>query len=557
MSRKSSNTSCMRRLPLLAGLIGLLAALSVSAFGQSQEFPTYTPGENTSASTGPTYSAPLTNPWVVSDGSIITPAGTQVYLGTTTRAKAIALNPTGNGTAAVLQMGAPQSVSIFCVAAAGCDGGTYVQGQVMQDYSPTLGNHSGSSMGITYTPNGAYLLFSEDGGYGPAYVAIASVSTTGLLSNYTQVSVPLDANGGGYLTNVSCFPWVFPYNTAATPPSGSPPGTTGSIEIPCGQTVSLVSDGAPTSYPMGIAVAPNGNTAYVVLDNNDTITSINLTGTPAEGPELRVGQVPNNIVISADGTTAYVANEAGKAPTANNFQGYSNGTPVVAVYPTGSTGAGTISVVNLSTFKVTKTITVGLHPTGMTFWTNGGITYLLVTNAYDDTVSVINTTTNTVSSTIKLDPYLTGLGVTVPGGLVAVVGPNSIAIDNSNNAYVALYNANAVAVLDLTTSQVSGLIPVGYAPSSVVFDATDGELLVANDKGLGTTGYGVAPPPTNTFENSYGKEFGVYDLNTHQDLGTVSIIPVRGLEPVSDDDAGRIQQPLGSDCKYQVGLRGQ
>jgi YVTN family beta-propeller protein len=508
----------------------MLAVLSVSAFGQSQQFPTYTPGENTSASTGPTFSAPLANPWVVSDGAIITPAGTQVYLSTTTRAKAIALNPTGNGTAAVLQMGAPQSVSIFCVASAGCDGGTYTQGQVIQNYSPTLGNHSGSSIGITYSPNGAYLLFSEDGGYGPAYVAIASVNpTTGMLSNYAQVSVPLDVDGGGYLTNVTCYPWVAPYNAASAPPSGSPPGTTGSIEIPCGQTVSLVSDGAPTSYPMGIAVTPNSNTAYVVLDNNDTITSINLTGTPVQGPELRVGQVPNNIVISPSGTTAYVANEAGKAPTASNYQGYSNGTPVVAVYPTGATSYGTISVVNLSTFKVTKTITVGLHPTGMTFWTNGGTTYLLVTNAYDDTISVINTTTNTVSSTIKLDPFFSGLGVTVPKSLVTVVGPNSITVDNSNNAYVALYNANAVAVIDLSTSVVQGLIPVGYAPSSVVYDSTDGELLVANDKGLGTDGYGVAPPPTNTFENSYAKEFGVYDFNTHQDLGTVSIIPISSL----------------------------
>ncbi|MGB0044183.1 MAG: hypothetical protein WBP91_13485, partial [Terriglobales bacterium] len=360
MSRKTSNISCMRRLPLLVGLVGLLAAaLSGLAFAQSQEFPTYTPGENTSASTGPTYSAPLSDPWVVSDGTIITPAGTQVYLGITTRAKAIALNPTGNGTAAVLQMGAPQSVSIFCVASAGCDGGTYTQGQVMQNYIPSKTN-SGSSMGITYTPNGAYLLFSQDGDYGPAYVAIANVDpVTGLLSNYAEVSVPLDVNGGGYLTNVTCYPWVAPYNTAKAPPSGSPPGTTGSAEIPCGQTVSLVSDGAPTSYPMGIAVTPNGNTAYVVLDNNDTITSINLTGTPVEGPEIRVGQVPNNILINSAGTYAYVANEAGKVPKANSFQEYSNGTPVVAVYPTGATSEGTISVVNLSTSKVTKTITVG------------------------------------------------------------------------------------------------------------------------------------------------------------------------------------------------------
>ncbi|MGA9902133.1 MAG: hypothetical protein ACLP0H_05235 [Terriglobales bacterium] len=147
MSRKTARINCLRMLVVLA----MAAALSVLALAQSQEFPTYAPGENTNATTGPTFAAPLSDPWVVSDGTIITPAGTQVYLSTTTRAKAIAINPTGNGTAAVLQMGAPQSVSIFCVATAGCAGGTYTQGQVMQNYSPSKTN-SGSSMGITYTP---------------------------------------------------------------------------------------------------------------------------------------------------------------------------------------------------------------------------------------------------------------------------------------------------------------------------------------------------------------------------------------------------------------------
>ncbi len=483
-------------LPLIVGLLSV--ALSISAFGQSQEFPTYQVGMNQNALTGPTYTAPLSDPWVVSDGTIITPAGTQVYLSTTTRAKAIALNLfTSPPTAAVLQMGAPQSVTVF----------NALTGAVLQNYAPPLGNHSGSTTGITYTPNGQYLVFSQDGGYGPAYVAIASVNlSTGLLSNSAQVSVPLDVNGGGYLTNVTCFP-------------NSPPGTTGSIEIPCGQTVSLVSDGAPTSYPMGVAISPDGSTAYVVLGNNDTLTKINLSS-PKEGPEIRVGNVPHSVIVSPDGTTAYVSNEAGRIAKANDFQGYSNGTPVVVTNPTGATSTGTISVVNLSSFTVSKSITVGLHPTGMAFWG----TNLLVANAYSDSISVINTASNTVTQTINLDP---GLGITVPAGVLTGVGPNSIAVDSVNNiAYVALYNANAIAVVNLATSTVSGLIPVGYAPSSVVLDATDGNLLVANDKGIGTTGYGVAPPPANTFENSYAHYYGVYDLNTHEDLGTASIVPI-------------------------------
>src|SRR5580700_5661179 len=151
MPGKSSNKSWMRRLPWF---VGLAAALSVSALAQSTEFPTYQVGQNQNASTGPTYSAPLSYPWVVSDGTILTPAGTQVYLSTTTRAKAIALNPTGNHTAAVLQMGAPQSVTVF----------NTQTGAVLQTYKP-FGTKNGSSNGIAYTPDGSHLLFSQDSSF--------------------------------------------------------------------------------------------------------------------------------------------------------------------------------------------------------------------------------------------------------------------------------------------------------------------------------------------------------------------------------------------------------
>jgi hypothetical protein len=161
---------------------------------------------------------------------------------------------------------------------------------------------------------------------------------------------------------VTCFP-------------NSPGGTTGSFNIPCGQTYSIIADDTFTSYPMGIAISPDGTTAYAVLDVNDTLAKINLTAsTPTEGAQIRVGNVPHSVVISPDGKTAYVSNEAGRIATQNDFQEYSDGTPVVAEYPTGTTAAGTVSVVDLASFTVTGSITTGHHPTGMAFWGN----YLLV-----------------------------------------------------------------------------------------------------------------------------------------------------------------------------------
>ncbi len=497
----------LRMSTLLVGL--LTAGLSVSAFAQSTQFPTYNPGENLNGTQGPSLTSPTPQPWVASDGAILTPAGTQVYLGITTRAKAVAINPLGNHTAAVLQMSAPQAVTIF----------NTLTGAVIQNVK-VPNTTSGNSTGIAYTSDGSKLLFSQDS----HYVAHVTVNTTGPnagqvvttpTTTYGTISLPYTLNA----SNAGCTPFVAPFNTSLTSPSGSPNGSSGgsgnSAVYPCGSAYS----GTSTSYPLGLAIDPANAFAYSVLDVNDTLAKINLSTNSLVGT-VRVGQVPNSVVISPDGTTAYVSNEAGRIPTATDFQEYSDGSPVVASYPTGSTASGTVSVINLSTFTKTADINVGLHPTGMAFW-NG---YLLVANTYSETISVVDTHTNTVAYTINV-----GLPIATPGSKTPAfgAGPNSIAVDAANNiAYVALYNANAVAVVNLVENApgtpIKGMIPVGYAPSSVVLDAVDGRLIVANDKGIGTTGFQSTPA-----ENSTTSSHGVGpSLNTHEDLGTVSLIPV-------------------------------
>ena len=215
-------------------------------------------------------------------------------------------------------------------------------------------------------------------------------------------------------------------------------------------------------------------------------------------------------MIDSNGTTAYVSNEGGRAATEADFQIYSAGTEIVADPVVGAAITGTVSVVDLATMKVTATISTGLHPTGMAFYGK----HLLVANTYSDTISVIDTATNEVAWTINL-----GLPIGVPGAGQPAYGaaPNSIAVDAKRGvAYVALYNANAIAVVNLSkgaTNPVIGMIPVAYAPSSVVLDETDNVLLVANDKGIGA-------------RNSFETDYGVTSYNTHQDNGTVSIVPV-------------------------------
>ncbi|HEV3277593.1 MAG TPA: bifunctional YncE family protein/alkaline phosphatase family protein [Terriglobia bacterium] len=476
MSRKTSrDSSRIKRLPQLAGLLAM--GLSFAAFAAAQSAPS-TP--STPSQLYPKYTVgPQPNgSWVVSDGAVITPAGTQVDLGIRVRAKAVALNPNpATHTAAVLTMGTSTT-----------DGNGAVEvfdtttGVVLQSYIPFGLDPTGSYGGITYSADGKYLVFSQDS----SYVTIAAVNTTtGLLSDDAKVNVPPNNSF------ITCFP-------------NSPPG---SYFIPCGLFWSIADDDDYTSYPGGVAIL-NDTTAYALLNNNDTLTQINLNP-PTQGPQIRVGNAPHSILINSSGTTAYVSNEGGRAATDADFQLYSAGTEIVADPVVGAAITGTVSVVDLASMTVTATISTGLHPTGMAFYGQD----LLVANTYSDSISVIDTATDTVRRTIDL-----GLPIGVAGqGPAYGAAPASIAVDASNGvAYVALYNANAIAVVNLSpgaTTPVEGMIPVAYAPGSIVLDKAANLLIVANDKGIGT-------------RESFECDWNVCDYNTHQDNGTVSIIPV-------------------------------
>ena len=455
--KRSRNKSRMNHLRPLAGLLAAGLSLPGLAAGQSKEFPKYVTGPQKNGS------------WVVGNGQVINPAGTQVNLGIRVRAKAIALNPnTKTHTAAVLTLGASEAVEVF---------DTYT-GDVLQDYVPLGSDPRGSFNGIAYSADGQYLVFSQDS----SNVTIAKVTADGLLQDDAQISVPPNNSF------ISCFP-----NSPA-----------GSYDTPCGTFYT-----PSTSYPGGVAISKDGKSAYALLNQNDTLTQLDLVG-KAQGQQIRVGNAPHSILINSAGNTAYVSNEGGRAATQSDFQVYSAGTNIVADAVVGAAITGTVSVVDLPSMTVTATISTGLHPTGLAFYGKS----LLVANTYSDSISVIDTTKNVVTQTINL-----ALPIAIPGQGQAAYGaaPDSITVDAKNGiAYVALYNANAIAVVNLAKgapNPVMGMIPVAYAPSSVVLNSATNSLIVANDKGVGA-------------RNSFECDYGVCDYNTHQDNGTVSIVAV-------------------------------
>jgi len=295
--KKSKNKRLSPLATLLAAGLGSVAL----AAGQSVPYPTYVTGPQANGS------------WVVGSGQVLTPAGIQVDLGIRVRAKAIALNPNlATHTAAVLTLGAPQAVEVFDTNS----------GAVLQNYL-TLGHDShGSYNGIAYSADGKFLIFSQDS----SNVTIARVTAQGLLEDDAQVNVPPNNSF------IACFP-------------NSPPG---SYANPCG---SFYSPG--TSYPGGVAFSKDGKSAYALLNQNDTLTKIDLTTTPpTQGTQIRVGNAPHSVLINSLGNIAYVSNEGGRAATAGDFQIYSAGTEIVADPVVGAAITGTVSVVDLPSMKV-------------------------------------------------------------------------------------------------------------------------------------------------------------------------------------------------------------
>jgi hypothetical protein len=442
----------------LFGLMALGAAAPALA-QPSTQFPTYVTGPQANGT------------FVMSTGQIVTPAGTVIHVGSPVRAKAVALNPTNTNSAAVLLMGAAQAVEVFNLAT----------GRVEQLYSP-FGDSTGSFTGIAYTPDGKHLLFSQD----DSHIAIAKVDpTSGLLSDYEQLGV---APSQAY---IDC--------TGITVGLPSDPVTDVCGNFYNGNTYS--------SDPAGIAVTGDSKTAYAILNANNTVQPIDMTIDPpqAKGNQIRVGNAPNSIVIS--GTTAYVSNEGGRVAKPSDFTNISNGTPIVASTVNGNSTTGSISVIDLTTGKLKVNIPTDVHPTGMAI--SGGMLFVTCTSA--DKIDVIDLATNKVMRTINLALPILNHGGVPPFG----AQPTGIVIVGSV-AYVTLYTVNAVAVVDLSgtaATPVMGYIPTASTPSTIAYDAAHNQLVVSNDKGVGTWG-------------SLGTAHGVTGYNTHQDTATVNLIPL-------------------------------
>ncbi len=273
--------------------------------------------------------------------------------------------------------------------------------------------------------------------------------------------------------------------------------------------------------PAGLALSRDGRRLYVALNLSNRLAEID----PAAGKVLRswpVGFAPYGVVLVGD--KAYVSNWGGRVPDANSVTGPAGKGTKVRVDPVRYiANEGSVSVIHLDQEAPVGQIMVGLHSSALVATPDGR--HVVVANAGSDTLSVIDTRTDQVVETIWVKSS--------PADLFGA-SPNALAFDPAGDTlYVANGTQNAIAVVHFQPgkSKLLGLIPVGWFPGAVEYDAPRRQLLVANIKGVGSN-RGLKPARAQ-------------ESNTHQYHG--SSVPracPQGQGAAGPDAPGARQLPL-------------
>ena len=283
--------------------------------------------------------------------------------------------------------------------------------------------------------------------------------------------------------------------------------------------------GRTNDIPTGIAVSPDGKSVYVALNVGNKLVEVD----SASGNVLRtwtVGNAPFGVVLA--GKKAYVSNWGGRIPDADSVTGPIGENGTVRVDSRSVASEGSVSVIDLSSNggSATTEILTGRHACALALSPDGK--YLACANAGDDTVSIIDT---------RKDQLVENICARQNPGDVFGAQPNALAFDNKGKKlFVCNGTQNAVAVISFEPggSKMLGLIPVGWFPGGIAYDARRKMLDVANIKSI--------TPEKEPAKKGHGPGF-----NTHQYYGSLSLVRVP-----SNRELARDTQITLADLRYPL-----
>jgi YVTN family beta-propeller protein len=185
---------------------------------------------------------------------------------------------------------------------------------------------------------------------------------------------------------------------------------------------------------------------------------------------IGVGDTPAGLAITPDNRFAYIANN-------NN-----DGIP----------GGDSVSVIDLKTNAVIKTISDASFNEPYTVTINAAGTKAYVTNSNGATVTIIDIATNTVIGVIN--------GFDGPSGFVITPDGNTAYVNNYGGPILGSGNGKTVSVVNLNTNAIIGEITVGLAPASLAITPDGKSVYTINyvDGNPGTGTMSIIQTSTNT-----------------------------------------------------------
>lgn len=271
--------------------------------------------------------------------------------------------------------------------------------------------------------------------------------------------------------------------------------------------------------PAGVVLSPDGSRAYVTNRAAGTVTVIDTATGAQVGAPIPVGVNPTEAVLNSTGTRLYVANRGSNSvsviDTADNSPVKTINVGInpehLAISPDGSrllvsnAGSGTVTKINTVTNQIsTSGIKVGTNPGGLAFSPDGKYAY--VANTGSDTVSVITMSTNSVKT-------ITGVGD----------GPTSITVNPATGrGYITTLDGK-VTVLDTATNTVAGSINTGKDATDAAL-SPDGTILVTANTDDSVTAIDTATGSViNGVQTDLSPEAGAPAIAFHPDNATIFV----------------------------------
>ncbi|GAA4406422.1 beta-propeller fold lactonase family protein [Nibrella viscosa] len=285
------------------------------------------------------------------------------------------------------------------------------------------------------------------------------------------------------------------------------------------------------SFTSDLLLNPDANELLVLDRGNFRLVRIDLTSRQIKA-SIRVGRQPFGLALSPDKKLAFVANvglfEYPRLPgvTPKNkdtmmlqFPAYGaftkemekgvavEGRKIPGLGSPNAPEAMSVWTINLATNTVVDRFKTGYQIGEMIEETEvvGGSSpnsvavgsrYAYVSNATNDNISIIDYKTRKITGTIPLRVHK---AIDRYRGLM----PFGLALSRDEKTlYVALLAFNAVAVVDVPTRRVKGLIPTGWGPTKLALSPDNQTLYVVSARGLGAGpngGQGFMKPPQGTY----------------------------------------------------------